>query len=82
LNSFACIVPSSGRFLLISEQLDFTAFQRFQGSTGRTSLDVQFQQIFAHLFYYLKALELLALKGQGLLERQKWRQMGIVKISI
>jgi hypothetical protein len=43
---------------------------------------VQFQQIFAHLFYYLKALELLALKGQGLLERQKWRQMGIVKISI
>jgi hypothetical protein len=82
LNTFVCIVPSSGRFLLISEPLDFTAFQRFQGSTGRTSLDVQFQQFFAHLFYYLKALELLALKGQGLLERQKWRQMGIVKISI
>jgi hypothetical protein len=68
--------------LQIFEAVEITAPQRFYGSTGRTSLDVQFQQIFAHLFYYLKALELLALKGQGLLERQKWRQMGIVKISI
>lgn len=79
---FECIVPTFCQILKIAKALDFTAFQRFNRPIGRTSLDVQFQQIFAHLFYYLKALELLALKGQGLLERQKWRQMGIVKISI
>jgi hypothetical protein len=32
-----CIIPHFGRFLKIAAVVDFTAFQRFQGSTGRTS---------------------------------------------
>jgi hypothetical protein len=33
-----CIVPTFARFLQIPEALDFTAFQGFYGSTGRTKM--------------------------------------------
>jgi hypothetical protein len=58
-----CIIPHFGRFLKIAAVVDFTAFQRFQGSTGRTSLDVQFQQIFAHLFLLPESVGIACFEG-------------------
>jgi hypothetical protein len=49
--------------LQIFEAVEITAPQRFYGSTGRTSLDVQFQQIFAHLFLLPESVGIACFEG-------------------
>ena len=68
---FECIVPTFCQILKIAKSLDFTAFQRFSRPIGRTSLDMQFQQNFAYLFFMPKSLEYRRSSNFALIEASK-----------